>query len=196
MPIEPTYNERELLQRLSEGDQQAFTILYCHYQPMLYRFAYLFSNNQFLAEEAVQTVLFKLWSRKESFVAVLSLENFLITMARNEILNQVKKQELAKQYRDQTLFTNVHLPAEETFDYKEYHQLFNEAVKQLPEKQREVFILRNNRDLTMEEISKITGANYEAVKRNFSRAVTFIKEYLRKHGEWTMALLYWILFQK
>jgi len=64
-------------------------------------------------------------------------------------------------------------------------ETFNKMEKllmKLPNKQREVFILRNFDDLSYDEISKITGKTVGALKANYFHAFRKIKEQMEKDG--------------
>ena len=57
-----------------------------------------FAISRPFAEDLVQNVLFKLWARMETLVGILSLEKYLMRMARNQLLDNLKKQAREQKY--------------------------------------------------------------------------------------------------
>lgn len=55
---------------------------------------------------------------------------------------------------------------------------FQEAIRQLPEKQRIVFNLRYYDDLSYEEMEEITGSSVGTLKTNYHYATEKVKNYL------------------
>jgi len=178
-------NERELLMSLAEGDEQAFTELYSYYQPRLLRYVFPFALNELSAEEIVQDVLFRLWVRRETLQGIASLERYLQRMAKNLLLDKLKRLSVEKKYiAHLTQFGNTRTNIEDDFLLKEYQKIAAEAIDQLPPKQKLIFLLRHSEDLTLAEIAARTGSTVMAVQKNLVRAVQFIKTALQKHGEW------------
>lgn len=197
MSTNQTYNEKELLLRIAGGDEQAFTQLYSFYQPRLFRFVFPFALSRPLAEEIVQDVLFKLWTRKETLVGILSLEKYLLRMVKNQLLDQLKKKTTEQKYLQQ-LPAAEHIPsyADDGMLFKEYHEIAWNAINNLPKKQKEVFLLRHRNDMTLDEIAEITGNTKAAVQKNLVRAVQFIKDKLRNHGDWALYLIYLLILSE
>ncbi|MFZ1977963.1 MAG: sigma-70 family RNA polymerase sigma factor, partial [Bacteroidota bacterium] len=63
---------------------------------------------------------------------------------------------------------------------KEHNQLLNEAIQQLPEKQKTVFVLRYQEELSYEEISKIVNTSIGGLKANYFHAIKKIGEYVNR----------------
>ncbi len=186
-------NEVELLLRIANGDEQAFTVLYSFYQPRLLRYVFPFALSRPFAEEIVQEVLFKLWIRRETLVGILSLEKYLQRMAKNKLLDHLKKQTTEQQHIHRlSVVKSITAYADDDLLFKEYHQIAWDAINKLPEKQKEVFLLRHRGDMTLDEIASATGSTKAAVQKNLTRAVHFIKDQLRSHGVLTFSAICFI----
>ncbi|MBW8683765.1 RNA polymerase sigma factor [Chitinophaga rhizophila] len=194
MSADQQYEEKVLLSLIAKGDEAAFTKLYSYYQPRLLRYVSPFALGKEQAEEIVQEVLFRLWTRKETFVGVASLEGYLRRSARNLLLDIFRRQALEKKYMEQQgAVQHTQVSADDNLQLKEYHELAKQAIALLPQKQREVFILRHQQDMTLEEIAVYTNSSYDAVRKNLHRAVQFIKSFLKDHGEWVVCLVLLLL---
>ncbi len=59
--------------------------------------------------------------------------------------------------------------------------VLNEAIKQLPEKQRFVFMLRYFEEMNYEKIASITGTTVGGAKANFHQALKKMEEMIKGH---------------
>ncbi len=84
-------NEPELLQRLIDGDAEAFRSVYEHYQGKVFLFAFRFTKSHSQAEETVQEVFIKLWERRMLVDPAKRLEPYIITITKNFLLDGLKK---------------------------------------------------------------------------------------------------------
>ena len=57
--------EREILDRLAQGDREAFDALYLHYAPKVEELAFWMLKNRTEAEDVMQSIMLKVWERKE-----------------------------------------------------------------------------------------------------------------------------------
>lgn len=65
----------------------------------------------------------------------------------------------------------------------EFQQKFDNLMKQLPEKQRETFILRYIDELSYEEISQMLGTSIGGLKANYFQAVKKLALLLKPDGD-------------
>ena len=188
------FNEKEMLLRMAEGDQHAFTQLYSFYQPRLLRFVLLFALSRHNAEDIVQDTLFKLWTRRETLIGIISLEKYLMRMARNKLLDYLKKQATEQKHLNRLSIEGT-VPSNVSNDllFKEYNQIAWNAINRLPEKQREIFLMRHRQDMTLDEIAAVLHSNRAAVQKNLTRAVNSIKSRMRRHGEWGLLIFYLVI---
>ena len=73
--------------QLKQGNQLAFTILYNTYSDQAYRLAFKYLCNKELAEDAVQNLFMKIWTKREDLDERRPLNHFLFTVLKNDILN-------------------------------------------------------------------------------------------------------------
>ena len=184
-------DERTLLQLATAGDMDAFTQLYVHFYPRLYRFLFFINRQHEDTEEIVQDVFLKVWDRRESLGTVRSLEDYLFRMAKNRMTDLLRRNKTGMkvirnlQQKDLPLDS----PTESAVAYREYHRLAREAITQLPERRRQVFLLSTDGGLSLDEIAATLGISRSAVKKHLGLATTQVKAYLRQHAEWTAGML-------
>ena len=92
-----TYDEKKLLILISKDSDEAFHIIYDKYKNTIYRVAIKSLKSPVLAQEIVQDVFLKVWFERKNLVNINSFENWLFIVARNHLLNQLKK--IAKEWK-------------------------------------------------------------------------------------------------
>jgi RNA polymerase sigma factor (sigma-70 family) len=158
------------------------------------RYIYIFSSSDIEAQEIVQDVLFRLWVRRETLLGINSLEKYLQRMAKNLLLDKLKRKAVEQKYITHLAQTGeTHTHSEDQILFREYHRIAIEAINQLPPKQKEVFLLRHKEDMTLAEIADYTNSSVMAVQKNLFRAVQYIKTFLREHGDLGAFLLLTLL---
>lgn len=185
-------NESDLLERASNGDRVAFSKLYSAYLSNLYRFIFSLCNTKETSEEVIQEVFMKLWEDKETLKSIISFKSYLYKCAKNILLNQLKKQKTQlKQFS--VLEKSIHscpIESDEQLVYDEYYQISQLAINQLPEKRREIFRLRLDDDLSLDEIAVKLSISKSVVKKQLYAGITFVRRQLAKHGEFYI----WLFF--
>jgi RNA polymerase sigma-70 factor (ECF subfamily) len=72
----------------------------------------------------------------------------------------------------------------EILEGREAVEEFDSALRQLPERQRQAFVLRNFEDLDVKETAQVMGCSDGSVKTHYSRAVSRLRELLGEHWQW------------
>src|SRR5690348_11128361 len=88
---EPLYNERELFQRIANGDEQAFAQIFFHYTSIIHPFVFNKVKSQAAAEEIVQEVFLKLWTKREALKNIESPASYLMRIATNKTLDHLRR---------------------------------------------------------------------------------------------------------
>ena len=83
-------SDGELLILLRSGEADAFTALYERYHRLLYVLAYKYLKDRDASEDAVQQVFLKLWEARSFMEPNMNLRNYLYTMLKNLVLNEIR----------------------------------------------------------------------------------------------------------
>ena len=155
-------------------DQKNYASLFNEHSETLRNFVYYKCGNIQQAEDIVQDAFIKLWDNC-SKVIYTKARSFLFKVARNLFLNEVAHKKIVLQHR-------VHLPEDKTIETPEFlleEQQFmkklKDAIANLPEKQREVFLLSRIDKKKYSEISEITGITVKAVEKRMSQALVTLR---------------------
>lgn len=147
--------------------------------PQLRNFLYYRCGNLERADDLVQDAFAKLWEKCKSVVPEAA-RSFLYTIGKNMMLNMIKKDniryEFASSYDGETL-NNEHPEFE--IEYNEYKVKLEKAIADLPEGQREVFLMNRVDKLTYREIAERLEVSQKAVEKRMSKALLKLKEILQ-----------------
>lgn len=182
-------NENDLTRLLldSATRRDAFGKLVAQYSEMLYwkiRRIVMFHED---ADDVLQNTFMKAWKAMDTFRGESKLTTWLCRIAINESLDFVRhKQALAIISSDSTngnagVPVHERLLADEYFDGDNAEALLQEAIAQLPDVQRTVFLLRYYDEMKYSEISGILNTSEGALKASYHIAVNKIKEYFDKN---------------
>ena len=149
----------------------------------LYRMALRITMNAEEAEDVVQETMMKVWSRRDQWNQIDSIEAFCLTICRNVSLDKVRRmdnqtQSLDAAYdpKDQGVASN---PEEQAIQ-SDRVRLVRQMINQLPEKQRSCMQLRDMEGKSYKDIATVLDITEEQVKVNIFRARQTIREKFKR----------------
>jgi RNA polymerase sigma-70 factor (ECF subfamily) len=169
-------SDKELFNAITKGNQNAFDALFRTYYAPLARFAFLFVKNECLADEIVQSFFVKLWQQRDKIRIATSVKSYLYTSVRNTALNFLKKEQTRTALQE--TYAKEPEPEKSLSVNMEFLTLVNEAVEQLPNRTKEVFLLCKNEGLTYSEIAQYLQISAKTVENNMGIAFRKLREYL------------------
>lgn len=184
-------SEEEVLLRMMQGDESAFTIIYRHYHASLYIYLLRFCKIPSLSEDLVHDVFLKIWEIRERIDPQQSFSGYLYRIARNHVIKTIEKLATDKQLREQ-LFNQLNTPGpiqpEQMVRTKEYDRLFQEALIRMPQQRLKVFKLCRQEGKSYDEVAFELGISRNAVKKHMVLSMRFIYNYVHQHGDILLAL--------
>ncbi|WP_298113698.1 RNA polymerase sigma-70 factor [uncultured Bacteroides sp.] len=177
-------DERILVQRLIEGDEDAFCELYAAYKNRLIFFAMRFLKSREYAEDIFQDAFTVIWQGRRFINPDASFSSYLYTIVRNRILNQLRDLENQAKLKEQIL--------EQAVDYSndtnnsilanDLRGLIARAMQQLTARQREIFEMSREQDMSHREIAEALGISVYTVQEHISTSLRILRTYLEKHS--------------
>ncbi|MGD9929180.1 MAG: RNA polymerase sigma factor [Mangrovibacterium sp.] len=171
------HSETELIGRLQQGDQFAFEVLFYKYKNKLKGFVAKLAPPQVDPEEIVQKVFIKIWLQKEKLDPEKSFSSFLYTIAKNELIDQLRSSINKKTYLmgDELLADlNVSDPAGVSFQ-EEMEQTVTMLIGKLPERRRKIFELSRYQGFSYKQIASELGISENTVDTQIRLALNFIR---------------------
>jgi RNA polymerase sigma-70 factor, ECF subfamily len=181
-----------LMLRYKEGDLEAFEILLERYQQPLFTFVLRFCNDYHQAEDLVQEVFLRLIKSAKNYEPKAKFSTYIYTFAHNICVDNFRRGKKRKTTSlSQPIDVEQELTIEDTVkderanpekDYrqKSLEKALQEAVAELPEEQREVFLLREQMNLPFEEIARVVGCLPSTAKSRMRYALQSIRTKLEK----------------
>ena len=177
------YDESQLASRLLDPKTQrkAFEQLVRQYSEQLYWQVRRIVLNHDDANDVLQNAFLKAWNGLDSFRNDSKVSTWLSRIAINESLDFVRRQKNVVSLSADDADSGVAnmLMADRYFDGEETEAQLQEAIAQLPDVQRTVFLLRYYDDMCYSEISKILHTTEGALKASYHIAVKKISEYFK-----------------
>lgn len=172
---------------LSDTRDYAANIFVRKYQRFVFSVAQRYLKSYEDACDASQEVFIKAIRNIGNFRGECSLQTWLYRIVINVCHSMTKKKKL-RSFVTFTAFdtmpesiTDEYNPENTTID-TEFQQKFDYLMNQLPEKQRETFILRYIDELSYEEISQMLGTSIGGLKANYFQAVKKLALILKPDG--------------
>jgi RNA polymerase sigma-70 factor (ECF subfamily) len=107
------------------------------------------------------------------------------------LLNYIRKEQqqtkLISFYQDIIPISGVSIY--EKIAYDQYAEITRNAVDLLPEKRKEIFKLRSDEALTIDEVAAKLSISRSVVKKQWQKGVMFVRQYLYKHGEMIIIII-------
>lgn len=182
------FTEDTMIDQIKHGDIEAFERLYFDMQPRLYSFSRKFIDNTEQAKDIVQDIFVEFWEKKETIEVKTSIKSYLFRMIHNKCLNLIRTQKIQDRY---TSYTELKLKEAELYFYEdeqvgyksiffnEIEQIFNKVVHELPDSQREIFILSRQEGLSNKEIAEKLDISVRTVENHIYRSLKSLKENLK-----------------
>lgn len=172
--------DRELLDALRAGREDAFeTIFRSHYADLV-RFGESLLRDRGVAEEVAQDVLLELWKRRETLRVETSLKAYLFRATRNRALNEIRHDNIVA--REEANVASMQQPVEQSDRHTldaEIDAALREAIATLPPRCREVFQLSRQQGLTYAEIAAALEISVKTVEAQMGKALRVLRERLK-----------------
>lgn len=185
----------ELMRRFQDGDVDAFTELYERHLRGLLNFFFRLCWDSNLAEDFAQETLLRVYKSAKRWEPNAKFTTYMYRIARNfwidhTRLMSTKKEKVVLETRragnDDALRLIDRLPddirpPEDDMDRRELYEAIMEALDQLPDEQRMVFVLSEIEEMKYQEIAEIMEVPIGTIKSRMHTAVGKLQELLRDH---------------
>ena len=178
--------DQKILMHLAQSDVRAFDFLYQKYFSKLYGAVYKRLQNRELTEEIVQELFISLWERRAVLSISTTIEAYLFSSVKYLVIAQYKKNNLFEQYSASIETTHKDENfTEQAVSFDELNEAYQKALLILPERCREVFLLKRN-GLSQREISEQLDISEKTVENQMTKALKMLREALK---DYTMIII-------
>ena len=182
--------DQQLVERVQQGDKQAFDLLVVKYQRKLGRLLSRFIRDPAEVEDVTQEAFIKAYRALPSFrgdsafytwlyrIGINTAKNYLVALGRRAPTTTEIISEDAEGYEEGDLLRDSNTPETELMT-KQIAITVNEAMESLPEELRTAITLREIEGLSYEDIATIMNCPIGTVRSRIFRARETIAEKLR-----------------
>ena len=177
-------DEHALVLRLIDGDEAAFCELYATYKSRLIYFAMRFLKSREYAEDIFQDAFAVIWQSRRFINPDASFSSYLYTIVRNRILNQLRDSANEEQLKESILSHALDYTDNTKGDIlaNDLKSLVSRALEQLTPRQREVFNMSREAQLSHKEIAESLGISVNTVQEHISSSLKIVRTYLIKYS--------------
>jgi RNA polymerase sigma-70 factor (ECF subfamily) len=172
-------NERELLLRLQDSDQNAFRAIYELYAPRLAAKLFQLLRSEELAQDLLQDIFIKIWEMRQNIDPDLSFAGLLYKMAANLSKNAYRKSMYDKVLYDTIEQDLGYNPIEDSLNRSDAKALLESALNTLTPRQKEVYVMHKLEGRSYQEIASLLKISSSAINHHIQEAGKKLKVALK-----------------
>jgi RNA polymerase sigma-70 factor, ECF subfamily len=175
--------QRKLLSRALQGDEQAFSDIVDQYSTLMMRTASMIVGDRDIAEDVVQDALIQAWHHLPNLRKAGALRPWLMRIVVNQCISFKRRLARSTAFMRQALSEQeTDLIAQVADDYKgrmERDWDLARAIETLPTKQRVVIVLHYYNAMTLPEMAQTLNTSENTLKKRIQAALTSLRRILR-----------------
>ena len=165
-------SDQELIELINKGDPEAFETLYYRYRDWIYNLAWRFTSNRQDALDVLQETFIYLLGKFPGFNLKASMTTLLYPVVKHLSLNIGRKNRLL--HSDEDSLSEIAAPT--SMESSEYRSELAAVLNVLPQKQREVLLMRFVDDMSLQEIAEALNIALGTVKSKLHRALETLRQ--------------------
>ncbi len=177
--------DHELVQKISQGDEKALFEMYRVYQKPLEKFIYKRVCDQSLTDEILQDVFIHALESLRDFRFQCSVKTFIYTIARNKIIDYIRKKKIKKilfstmpSYIVESL---IQVDFNDEIEKKELQEKLEQTFAELPHEYQIILRLKYIENKSVQDIAEIFLKTFKSTESLLFRARrAFIRTYSTK----------------
>jgi len=182
--------DKELIKGFIAGQDPCFDELLDRYKSKVFTTIYLIVKDRSIAEDLFQDVMIKVirMIRSGKYNEEGKFLPWIVRIARNLAIDHFRKVQrtpVQRESEDYDIFSSVQRTeesSEEQIISQENARYVRKLIQQLPEKQREVLIMRSYAELSFKEIADITDVSINTALGRMRYALLNLKKLARETG--------------
>nr|WP_319572243.1 RNA polymerase sigma-70 factor [uncultured Draconibacterium sp.] len=183
----------KILSALAQDDEASLEKLFNHYYPRLFNFSKSILKLEDGIDDILQEVFVKIWKNRKNINSAATFNSYIFIITRNLLLNELRRQLSFQNTKEEVKRLSLanEYSLSEQIDYQELKEKIDAFVEELPDRQKEVFLLSRSEGLSHKEIAEKLGIKPKTVEYHITLAVRSLKEKITGIG--ILSLLYFYL---
>ena len=188
MPADGIASDEDLMERYRDGDAGAFDLLYARHKGAVYRYMLRQCGDRGVAEELYQDVWMNLIRARANYAVTAKFTTWLYRLAHNRLIDHYRSRAggvpVSYDADDGPVLDDVAAPAgadpAAIVDLRQQAGRLLQLIGELPESQREAFLLQQESDMSVEDIAQATGVSRETAKSRLRYALARLRAGMRE----------------
>ncbi len=185
MTLFPHTNDTELFRQIAEGNEGAFGIFFQRYLPRMKKFVLNIVKVEAITDEILQDLFLKIWMCRTDLAYVNNPSAWTYRIASNLAIDHLRRQ--AVEYKALKAMVNAELQvtADEllgNLTAKQLQQLIYEAVEDLPERRKKIYLLTREQGWSHKAVADHLGISVQTVKNQVVDALKAIQQHILQSG--------------
>jgi len=176
-------DDLDLIARAERGDADAFSVLIRRHAPRVHSVAYQMVGNSTDAQDIAQEVFIRMHHHLSRYDSRNAFSTWLYRVTVNLAIDFLRRNarhrhEPIHAADEGTRGGDQSDPTDANTMCKEFRVTIHELLDTLPERQRQVFVLRDLQDFSTDEVSRILACRASTVRVHLARARLRVREAL------------------
>ena len=182
--------DKELFSKLKNDDEKAFEVLFHRYYSSMCLFACQFIEDEEKAEEVVQDMFVKIWSKREQLFIDSSFKQYLFRSIKNQCLNQLQHLKIRQKYAQKVKEDATYEPHTSGF-LMEFglNEKIEDSINSLPTRRREIFKMSREEGLKYKEIAEQLNISVKTVEAQMGLALKQLRVLLKDYQDYLLGLM-------
>ena len=171
-------SDEDLMMNYRSGEATAFDTLYRRHKGGIYRYLLKKCGSESVAEELFQDVWMKLIAAREHYEVKAKFTTFLYQLAHNRFIDHYRRQKttmsmnlVQNDCNEESIPGRIQEQPETKVYLSEQIDIIFQLLDELPDEQREVFMLKEEAGMSIAEIADVIGVNQETTKSRLRYAI-------------------------
>ena len=158
--------------------QEEFNKLFDLYFDDVRRYVFYRSGDDDVATDIAQDTFLRIWE-KQMVIDEKTAKHLLIKISRDMYINRYHREKKAFNFFETYQLNEEGLTPEDQINFNDLQMAYENALKTMPEKQREVFLMSRIDELKYKEIAEQLGLSVKAIEKRMSQALDHLKTHLK-----------------
>ena len=182
-------SDEALMLAYGQGDASAFDVLYGRHKDAVYRYflrqqySSAQSQDSSIAEELSHDCWLKIIKHRQSYQVTAKFTTWLFTIAKHTAMDYYQKKhlQLVEAGMDGEQFVDNADSLANANAQQQLQQALQASIALLPVEQRQIFLLKQEAQFSLQEIADITQENKEKVKSSWRYAIDKLRRSLQDY---------------
>jgi RNA polymerase sigma-70 factor (family 1) len=177
--------------------EDLFADIFRQYEQRLYTLALRLTKSEEVAKDIIQEVLMKLWEQRNIIHSIKNKEAWLYKLTENKVIDFLRKasadDRLKKKIWDN--LQQILNDTEQHLEAKEYNQVIQKAIEQLPPQRRLIYQLNKEEGMDYQQIATELQLSKHTVKNQLFSAVQSLRRFISKNNSCFLFIVYGLWFR-